>query len=349
MKTQSKRSIKNRLVAGFVLLVMVLVGLPMTGWAETQSELPFHVVPNLPKSQLPDGNSGYFDLELAPGTDDVLGVTIQNRAEKEITIEVSAHTAFTNGNGVVEYGKDAAEPDPTLPYSIADLIESPGEIILSAKEKKTIELPIHMPEEAFTGSLVGGLRIREVIAEATGSEEEGVAIQNRFAYILGVVVRNEASIIEPELALLDVFAGQVNYRNAFRATLQNPLPRFVNRLEVEATVRRADQEEVLYEAQREGMQMAPNSHFHFPVSLQGDRFYSGEYVMSLTARAEGEEWTWEYPFTVEADTARQLNREDVTIEEGQNWWLISALGLVIFLLGIIIWLLWKNKKPTTDT
>ena len=71
--------------------------------------------------------------------------------------------------------------------------------------------------------------------------------------------------------------------------------------------------------------------------------------MSLTARAEGEVWTWEYPSTVEADTAQQLNREDVTIAEGQNWCSISVLGLVIFLLGIIIWLLWKNKKPTMDT
>ncbi len=148
--------------------------------------------------------------------------------------------------------------------------------------------------------------------------------------------------------MLDVFPGQVNYRNAFRATLQNPQPRFVNQLEVVATVRRADQKEILYEAQREGMQMAPNSHFHFPVSLAGDRFYSGEYVMSLTARAEGEEWSWEYPFTVEADVAKHLNREDVTLDE-TNWWLISTFGLVMVLLGTIIWLLWKNKKPTMDT
>lgn len=324
------------------------MGLPTVSQAETQSELPFYVEPELPKSQLADGNSGYFDLEMAPDSSDVLRLMIHNFTAEECTIEVSAHTAFTNSNGVVEYGKDASEPDPTLTHSLAELIDTPGEIKLSANEKKVIELPIHMPEKAFVGSLVGGLRIREVKAEATESDQEGVAIENRFAYILGVVVRNELSVIEPELALLDVFAGQNNYRNAFQATLQNPLPRFLNRLEVEASVRRADQDNSLYEASRQGMQMAPNSHFHFPVSLEGDRFSSGEYIMSLTARSEGEEWSWEYPFTVDADTARQLNREDVTIEAERNWWLISAFGLVLFLLGIIIWLLWRRKQTSMD-
>ena len=71
--------------------------------------------------------------------------------------------------------------------------------------------------------------------------------------------------------------------------------------------------------------------------------------MSLTARSEGEEWSWEYPFTVEADAAKHLNREDVTLDPETNWWLISTFGLVMVLLGTIIWLLWKNKKPRTDT
>ncbi|MGX7211455.1 DUF916 and DUF3324 domain-containing protein [Enterococcus innesii] len=349
MKGYNKKSRISKQVMGIAFLLFLFIGAPGMSGATTQSELPFHIVPNLPQSQLADGNSGYFDLEMAPGTSDLLGLTIQNHSTDDIVIEVSAHTAFTNGNGVVEYGKDATEPDPTLLHSLADLIDSPGEISLSANEKKTIELLIHMPEAAFAGSLVGGLRIREVIAENTDSEVEGVAIQNRFAYILGVVVRNESSLIEPELALLDVFPGQVNYRNAFRATLQNPQPRFLNQLEVVATVRRADQKEILYEAQREGMQMAPNSHFHFPVSLAGDRFYSGEYVMSLTARSEGEEWSWEYLFTVEAEVAKHLNREDVTLDPEANWWLISTFGLVMVLLGTIIWLLWKNEKPRTDT
>ncbi|WP_269924635.1 DUF916 and DUF3324 domain-containing protein [Enterococcus innesii] len=293
MKGYNKKSRISKQVMGIAFLLFLFIGAPGMSGATTQSELPFHVVPNLPQSQLADGNSGYFDLEMAPGTSDLLGLTIQNHSTDDIVIEVSAHTAFTNGNGVVEYGKDATEPDPTLLHSLADLIDSPGEITLSANEKKTIELPIHMPEAAFP--------------------------------------------------------GQVNYRNAFRATLQNPQPRFLNQLEVVATVRRADQEEILYEAQREGMQMAPNSHFHFPVSLAGDRFYSGEYVMSLTARSEGEEWSWEYPFTVEADVAKHLNREDVTLDPEANWWLISTFGLVMVLLGTIIWLLWKNKKPRTDT
>jgi hypothetical protein len=113
---------------------------------------------------------------------------------------------------------------------------------------------------------------------------------------------------------------------------------------VEATVQRAGENEVLYEASEEMMQMAPNSNFDFPISLEGDRFQSGDYVLKLRAISGEDEWVWERPFTIKADEARALNQADVTIDSSMNWWMIGAIILLVLLLGVILYLLIQKKK-----
>lgn len=337
---------KVKSLFSMIICLLVVLLAPRIGFADTTSELNFHVQPILPASQLEGGSNGYFDLNLEPGATDQLALEFYNHTEETITVQVSAHTAYTNINGVVEYGKDAEEPDPTLPASLAEMIDAPGEITLQANEKKTVAFAIHMPKEAYDGVLAGGIRIEEVRKEEeTEKSGEGLAIKNAFSYVVGVVVSNNRSATEPGLDLLEVFADQVNYRNVFSAMIQNYTPTFVNKLSVKATVQKEGENEVLYEAHQEGMQMAPNSHFNFPIPLNGDRFQSGNYVLKMTAHSNGEEWTWEQKFTVETDDARRLNREDVTVEDEVNWWLIAAISVIFLLVTILGYVLYKQKKP----
>ncbi|RXA67157.1 DUF3324 domain-containing protein, partial [Enterococcus casseliflavus] len=233
-----------------------------------------------------------------------------------------------------------------LVHSLDELM-TPSEVItLAGKETKVIDIPLQMPKDAFEGYLAGGLRIAEIKEEeeSDAPEGEGVAIKNEFAHVVGVVVSNTRDSVQPELELLDVFADQLNYRNVISATLQNFTPTFVNQLAVEATIKRAGENDVLYEASKEMMQMAPNSNFNFPISLEGDRFRSGNYVLELTAKSGDNEWSWTREFTIDADDARKLNREDVMIDNSPNWWMIGALILLAVLLLICGWWLIKKRK-----
>lgn len=313
-----------------------------------EGSLNFYVTPELPASQVEDSHS-YFDLNLEAGKTETLSLILQNASSEPIQVQVTPHTAYTNVHGVVEYGKDAEEPDPTLPYSLDELIEVPEMIELAGNETKTVELTLHMPKEVFDGFLAGGLRISEIQAEKaeTPSEEEGVAIKNEFAYVIGVVVSNTRDSVQPDLDLLAVFADQLNYRNVISATIQNFMPTFVNRLEVEATVQKEGEDEILYEGYQEQMQMAPNSHFNFPISLEGDRFQSGNYTLNMTARSGDEEWTWTQNFTIEAEEARALNRADVSIDTSLNWWMIGTISLLALIILMAIYFFWKKKKEVS--
>lgn len=325
--------------------LLILVLFPLSAQAQ-DSHLSFYVTPEFPESQV-EGSESYFDLNLAPGAKDSVGLTLQNAGSEPIQVQITPHTAYTNVHGVVEYGKDAEAPDTSLVHSLADLIEASETIDLAGDETKTIQIPLHMPADAFEGFLAGGLRITEVKKdedETPANQGEGVAIKNEFAYVVGVVVSNSRDSVQPDLDLLDVFADQLNYRNVISATIQNFTPTFVNRLAVEATVQRVGEDEVLYEASEEGMQMAPNSHFHFPISLEGGRFQSGDYLLKLTATSGEEEWTWEQEFTIDADEARALNRQDVMIDTSLNWWMIVSIVVIISLIIVILWMKIKQKK-----
>lgn len=313
-----------------------------------EGTLNFYVTPEFPESQV-EGSNSYFDINLGPGEKEAFTVKLQNASDEPIRVQITPHAAYTNVHGVVEYGKDVPNPDETLIYSMDELIESSDIIELAGNETKTVSVSLHMPDETFEGFLAGGLRISEIKEEQeeSSSNEEGVAIKNEFAYVIGVIVSNSRDSVQPDLDLLDVFADQLNYRNVISATIQNFTPTFVNRMAVEATIQRVGEEEILYEASEEMMQMAPNSNFDFPISLEGDRFQSGEYILNLKATSGDEEWSWTREFTIEADEARSLNRADVTIDTSINWWMIGAIILVVLLLGVILYLLIQKKKEKT--
>ncbi|MGL9768970.1 DUF916 and DUF3324 domain-containing protein [Enterococcus sp. DIV0806c] len=341
---------KNKIQqVGIVLLVMLVSLLaPILVGAE-EGTLNFYVTPEFSENQK-SGNDRYFQLNLVPDTTEKLTLKLQNANAEAKKIKITPHTAYTNVMGVVEYGQDAEEADPTLKHSLAELIEQPEIIELAGNETKTVTLDLNMPTEEFEGLLAGGLRVSEVKEEATEetSDEEGVAIQNEFAYIIGVVLSNNQDAVKPDLELLDVFADQLNYRNVISANLQNFTPTFVNRLEVEATVQKVGEEEILYQASQEQMQMAPNSNFNFPISLEGDRFRSGKYLLKMTARSGEDEWQWERAFTIESDEARALNQQDVTIDTSINLWIVVAVSLILLLLLVIVWLLIKKRTAKND-
>ena len=335
---------KNGLHCLFALLAFIFFLFPVIGHAE-EGTLNIYVTPEFPASQV-EGSRSYFDLNLAAGETETLALKLQNASSEPMQVQVTPHTAYTNVHGVVEYGKDAEAPDPSLTYSLDELIDSPKVIDLAGNETKTVSVVLHMPEESVEGFLAGGLRVSEVKepAKEETPEGEGVAIKNEFAYVIGVVVSNSRDSVQPDLELNDVFADQLNYRNVISANLQNLTPTFVNRLAVEATVQRVGEDEVLYEASEEMMQMAPNSNFNFPISLEGDRFQAGEYVLKLKATSGEEEWEWERAFTIEAEEARSLNRADVMIDTSINWWMIGTMILILLLLALVIYLMVQKKK-----
>lgn len=332
------------------LLPIVLVALffinPLKGLA---SELKFSVHTILPKNQV-DKDHTYYDLLVKPEQEQTLKVTLKNSTKKNVTVVPSISRATTNLTGAVEYAKTDQKIDETLKNNLEDMLTfSKREYTIPAKSEKTISMKLKVPKEVFDGVIAGGITFKE---KESGEQKEkksdqGLAIENKFSYVVAVVLKENKKEVASELVLEDVEIGQVNARNAISATIHNTQAKFMNQLKVSATVKKKGDSEVLYRADKEGMQMAPNSNFSYPISLKGEKLKAGKYTLEMKAKSMGQTWNFKKDFEIKADEAEKLNKEDVTVnddEEGPNLLIIGILILVALLIISLILVILSKKK-----
>ncbi|MGH1895801.1 GGIII-like transmembrane region-containing protein, partial [Enterococcus entomosocium] len=60
------------------------------------------------------------------------------------------------------------------------------------------------------------------------------------------------------------------------------------------------------------------------------------------------EWSWTREFTIEADEARKLNREDVMLDSSINWWMVGTIILLILLAITVMITFFKKRKKDID-
>lgn len=348
-------------------ILLAILGTILSGNIVKASQLGFSVTANVRELDNRASDQSFFDLILEPGQKQTITVTLKNDTNRQMTVEQEVSSATTNINGVVEYSPNNIEADKSLRFNYDDLVQTEQEIVLAPHSEKTINIDLQMPEEHFDGQLVGGLTYREKIdeEEAIPENQEGLAVTNRFAFVIALLMRQNKVAVEPDLKLHDVGPGQVNYRNVINANLQNPAMTFLNRMHVNAKVQGIDNPEIEYSVNQDRMQMAPNTNFDFPISLEGQPLRPGRYRMTMTVNgvqddqgdytaenSEGEEityrheWQFEREFTITAEKADELNERDVTLEpEDRSWlkWLLVGLLLLLILL-----FLWKRRKKEDE-
>ncbi|MFJ6268306.1 DUF916 and DUF3324 domain-containing protein [Lysinibacillus xylanilyticus] len=332
---------KNTLWTLFGILIVSLVWL--TPFASA-SKFNFGVYTVIPDNQI-DKKKSYFNLKMEPNQKQTLTIQLKNDTEEDVVIEPIIHSATTNINGVVEYGPTSAERDSSLPYEIGDLIQTEKEITIPAKGSKDLQLNVTMPEEEFDGILAGGITLEEKKTTSKNTEEttKGVSIENKYAYVVGITLQETDEIVKQDLQLHDIKAGQVNARNVINATLQNPTATYLNRFEVDAEVTKKGKTEVLYKSEKQDMQMAPNSNFEYPISLNGEKFKSGTYTLQVKAKSSEESWEFEKDFTIKGEEVKQFNATDVSIE-GPNY-IAYLVGLLILLVaGLLLFIFYSKKK-----
>ncbi|MBO0462417.1 DUF916 and DUF3324 domain-containing protein [Enterococcus sp. DIV1271a] len=354
-KVKQKRKIKWVLL--FVLMAL-FSNIPVSA-----SEFNFAITTTPPDSQI-DGTKTYFDIRLDPEQTEELSVELRNDTDKEVKVDVSLNSVTTNSNVVVEYGENNIEKDDSLDIDIADYVEYPETVTLAPQSKETIVFQVNMPKTIFDGVLAGGITFKEITEEdQSGDDQQGLSIKNEYSYVVALLMRQTENKVAPNLILHEVEPGQINARNVILATLQNDQKTYINQVNLQTKITKKGNDTVLYAEDKEKLQIAPNTRFDFPTSLNGAALEPGEYKIRATVFANEDEsgefvreteggpikyrnyWTFEKDFTIDGQVARELNAKDVTIPEDHTWMylLIGALLLLLVVL-LILWLLWRKKK-----
>lgn len=264
------------------VLLLAILCLPQSGQA---SKFNFAVDTVIPDNQI-DKEKTYFNLKMKPNQEQTLTIKLRNDTNSPVVIKPEIHSATTNLNGVVEYGKNKIKRDKSLAYEMNELIKVEKEITVPAKGNYPLQLKVKMPEKAYEGVLAGGITLEEKQTKKKKNDEsKGMSIENKYAYVVGITLEESDKEVKEDLKLKKVAPNQVNARNVIEATLQNPTATYLNRFEVDAVITKKGSSKKLYTSKKERMQVAPNSHFSYPVPLNGEKMEAGTYTLQLKAKS----------------------------------------------------------------
>ncbi|WP_265459930.1 DUF916 and DUF3324 domain-containing protein [Enterococcus sp. HY326] len=286
---------------------------------------------------------GYFDLTMEPGQHQVVQINLTNDSSEPISISVGIYGGKTNSSGVIEYSDIDIDNDASLVYDFADIVTAPDDVEIPANSTVPLNIEINMPDGSFDGFIAGGIRLEEVTAEGTASEGQQGMILNKFAYMTGMLLSvGQTEGITENMQYNETYAGLDNYQNAIFVNYSNTAPIFVNGMATEVQIMSDTSDEVLYDARKTNMRMAPNSMITFPVSLNGQEMVSGDYRAHIVVTTEaGGRWEWTEPFTITEEQASEYNESDLSLvqESGINWRLITLIVLGIMVLFLLVWFL----------
>lgn len=315
---------------GFFSLIIVVVCLVFNQKVVYAEEsVGFSVSPVFSENQV-DSDLGYFYLRTEPNTTQEVKVTVKSLREAPTTISIHVNDAVTNDNVSVEYSNDNPELDDSLKNPLSKLLkvkENEQEITVSNFEEKTVILNLSLPKDPFSGIKLGGIRFLEKSQE-DGSE----GLTNRYGYTVGVMLTqdNEPFNEGADLQFNEVGATLSRGMKVVYATLQNPEPKLLGGLTIDAKVYKEGETKPLLSESKQQLSVAPNSSFSYFIPWGIEDLKAGTYELRLIATSGENSWEWNESFDVGAQEAADINAQAMN-RLSLSW----TVKIVIIFLGIL--------------
>lgn len=330
----------------FLLIASMIIVMPKLADA---NKMNFSVKAILPENQR-DQTHTYFDLNIVPGTTQVIEVELKNETDNDVTVQTVANTAVTNDNGIVEYTNEKPKLDKSLATPFSKIASVQSDITIPKQSSLHLPITLKIPEKSFDGVILGGLYFKEKETDQeTKKSKDDVQIENKFSYTIGVLLAESPETVLPDLVLNDVKATQKVGRNVVTANLQNPKAALLSNLTVDAKVYEAESNQLLHEEKQTSLRMAPNSNFNYSVSWGNEAFKTGDYRIEITATDGNQNWHLKKGFKIKGEEAKKYNDSAVHIAQKSTPWTYWLMGgIIIVLLIVIAILILKNKKKKSN-
>lgn len=343
MKTiqQSKKHIFPLIIA-LIFYIVTFGGGALTAYAEDAADPMGGFNYKVIKPENQRSEAGYFDLRMNPGQKQTVQVELTNGSSNEITVAVSLNGAKTNGNGVVEYGPTAIKNDASLKYDFTKIVTGPDKVVIPAGKTVPLELNIAMPEVGYDGVVAGGVQLKKVVKE----DKNKTGVINEYAYLIGMILNETDTAVEPDLKMNKVSAGLANYRNSIFVNFSNVTATYVEGMTVDTQIMPEKSDEVLYDSKKAGMRMAPNSMIDFPIEMNGEKMVPGNYRAHVLVTAGDKRWEWDEKFTITDEEADKFNGQDVGLvqERGIDWRLIIGIAAALLVVVVVIFVIVRQVQ-----
>lgn len=308
-----------------ILFVCLFVNCVTTVSAQT-GEVGFSVE-RVPHVQQTNDRVGYFDLLVKQDEETTLDVIIHNHTSENKTFDVKIGNGYTNENGVVMYDQEHAIPDH---LSFTELVSTFDEnVTIAAGESKQISFVLESVNEDVDGVILGGIRVSETEER---QEDAQVGLQNRYEYVIGVVLRTSVKQIPFRPEWKGVNVNQQHHYPHIAFQVMNASGTISRDLDVHMTIRSEEEDVIDYTIEAK---MVPytSTGFRFPLTKRLDAgIYQVE--MTMTEPGTGSTWTWKDELMVseeEAETIRERVEQPIVEESSffSGTWTMSLLALLL--------------------
>lgn len=323
----------NKFLSVFVALIIVastslVAALPVSA----DEGVGFSVNPAIPANQI-DKNISYFYLQMQPKEKQVIQVEVSNTSSKPIVVEVEANSGLTNSAGNIEY-KAMENRDESMIHAFSDIAKVDKESLeIPPNSSVTSSVTIEMPDEEYDGKIIGGLVFTKVPEDEPA---EGITITNVYSYVIGVVLQENNTVIEPDFELVEVVPDIVNYRTTLVHRIRNPKNELADDMKMDIKVFYENETEPKWEKNADYLRMAPNTTMDYAFYLEGVELDPGDYTSKVHIECNDEDWDFEYTFNIKAEKAKEINEENLAKPEKPERVIPTWMIVVIIVLGILL-------------
>ena len=265
--------------------------------AGMKNAIGYAVEPILPANQTP-GYTTTFHLRVVPGGRQMIQVLISNWANEDIEVAVEAGAAFTNENGVIEYGQNL---DESLAVDFSSIVTAIEPVVrVPANGQATAEFLLMVPEKPFRGTVFGGFTFTKLHQDKANSEAGGsMQIQNIFRYVINARLHESDEEIRPAFALLSANVDVDRRSPVLVLQLRNSEPVIVRQASLRVNVSPLDGGPAVFSAEND-ISMAPNSSVPYLVYCnEAKTLPAGIYRVLVEIEHKDQIWRLEAPLTIE--------------------------------------------------
>lgn len=334
----------------FFLLVMISFCFPlMSHAADDQGAAGYTVESIIPENQF-DKKRTFFYLNMEPSQKQTVQVKVISTQKEPVTVHVAVHDAVSSSVGAIDYAQEKPKLDKSLKQPITSFVkvkDGVKEVTVQKHEEKIVEFDIEMPSEAFSGVKLGSVRF---LRKADETDKKKTGLVPEYARVIALMLTEDEETFNhgAELHLKKVDLDLSHGRKVVSANIQNDQPKVLQDMTIKGAVKKKGENKTIVKHEMENFSVAPNSNFNFEMPLGLERFAAGTYVFTGTAQGDGRTWKWEEEFTVGSAQADKVNDETVYKVLVPSWVPWTGAGLLIALIGLIAYLIYRQKQWQTQ-
>ncbi|MCD2256952.1 DUF916 domain-containing protein [Lactobacillus sp. CC-MHH1034] len=321
-------------ILGFLLMLGILIINPTQTYADISS---LTVTPLIENSDV----TNKFQLIVKPGESRVLKFSITNFDNSSQTVTIQPTNATTSSTGQIIYERPVPRGENDLKYSFAgDIADARNQktIKIKSQETKDIALRINIPNERFSGLILGGYRFFE-----GGDSSQAVSVP--------VYITETNKAVGGVLILKGLSAAATNQQPYLYANLSNNQPGLMNNVSVHMTVERKGIAEFFHlglkplQADQEYKNIAPNSTVPVAFNQKQTPIKAGTYVVNGSATSGKTHWKFSGKYHISKQQADKVNKSSRNLIYDKTWiFLLVILGVVLLIVIILTSLHFQSKK-----